>query len=298
MSAIDHFRLEILKEAADLKSFRKSWNVWQPKIASLLPPHADGQALFNFGNHLSEVFLSNKVDGRGQGDLSGGGTAWECLVEWYLNLIFFGTPVIAARRKKAFIPQTILNALSVTIGNNTTNSESDIIVFSVPEVGSLRRLKLNDIDELISQFSTQVYLSVVQCKTNWNDNSQIPMLWDLIYNATGGNRIPNVSVGIKGVTPQSFEYFSYAFASVPTQKKPIKPNSVAVQRVKNLTGGNYWGKQTESNVASSLNEYFGRNFSSFFDGGVQSHVGREIQDKPSYVDAFSNLQFSSLKERI
>ena len=27
-------------------------------------------------------------------------------------------------------------------------------------------------------------IGVIQCKTNWNDNAQIPMLWDMIYSNT------------------------------------------------------------------------------------------------------------------
>jgi hypothetical protein len=219
-------------------------------------------------------------------------------VEWYLNLVFWGTPVVAARRKKRFIPKTILNALSVTIGNNTTNSESDIIVFNVPNVGLLPDIGINETDDLISTYTTNVFLSVVQCKTNWNDNSQIPMLWDLIYNMKGGNRIPNVSVGIEGMSPQSFKEFSYAFATIPTQTKEIKPNSVTVQRVKNLTGGNYWGKESEANIASSISEFFGRNFSQFFEGGVQSHIARQLNSNELYLESFKNLNFQSLKASI
>ena len=43
----------------------------------------------------------------------------------------------------------------------------------------------------------------LQCKTNWNDNAQIPMLWDLIYNAQGF-KISNISVEIKGISLNSF----------------------------------------------------------------------------------------------
>ncbi len=73
MLAIDEFRMRVLKKAATVKSFEKSWKIWKPKIDSHLPDSANGQSIFDFGNHLSEVFLSNKVGGRGQSELSGGG---------------------------------------------------------------------------------------------------------------------------------------------------------------------------------------------------------------------------------
>jgi hypothetical protein len=291
MLAIDEFRIRVLSKAASVQSFAKSWQIWKPKIDGYLSDGASGQSIFDFGNHLSEVFLSNQVGGRGQSELSGGGTAWECLVEWYLNFVFWGTPIIAARRNKNHIPTVLLNALSVTISNNSTNSESDIIVFSVPNTGALRSVSLDDVNELISSNTRHADLSVVQCKTNWNDNSQIPMLWDLIYNSSGANRIPNVSVGINGVSPHSFRMFSYAFMTVPTVKKPMKADGVAVLRVKNLTGGNYWGRHSSPSVASSINEYFGRNFATYFSGGIPSHINNQLSLEPSLVRRFKSLDF-------
>jgi hypothetical protein len=291
MLAIDEFRVRVLSKAASVQSFAKSWQIWKPKIDAHLSDGASGQSVFDFGNYLSDVFLSNQVGGRGQSELSGGGTAWECLVEWYLNFVFWGTPIIAARRNKNHIPTVLLNALSVTISNNSTNSESDIIVFSVPNTGGLRSVSLDDVNELISSNTRHADLSVVQCKTNWNDNSQIPMLWDLIYNSSGANRIPNVSVGINGVSPHSFRMFSYAFMTVPTVKKPMKADGVAVLRVKNLTGGNYWGRHSSPSVASSINEYFGRNFSTYFSGGIPSHINNQLSLEPSLVRRFKSLDF-------
>lgn len=291
MLAIDEFRLRVLAKAASLKSFSDSWGIWTPQINTHLSDNASGNNVFNFGNHLSDVFLSNEVGGRGQSELSGGGTAWECLVEWYLNFVFWGTPIIAARRNKSHIPKVLLNALSVTISNNSTNSESDIIVFSIPNAAGLRSLSLDDVNDLISSDTRHSDLSVVQCKTNWNDNSQIPMLWDLIYNSQGANRIPNVSVGLNGVSPHSFRMFSYAFMTVPTIKKPMKADGVAVLRVKNLTGGNYWGRHSSPSVASSINEYFGRNFATHFSGGIPSHINTQLAQDPNLVKRFKSLDF-------
>ena len=41
----------------------------------------------------------------------------------------------------------------------------------------------------------------LQCKTNWNDNAQVPMLWDIIYSSN--EKLNNISVGINGVSPHS-----------------------------------------------------------------------------------------------
>jgi hypothetical protein len=294
MNAIDEFRMKIMAKTASVNSFSKSWSIWQPTVDAMISPQPTAEQVFNLGNYLSAIFQSNEVSGRGQSAVSTGGTAWECLVVWYLNLVFFGTNVIAARRNISHIPEGILNALSVTIANHSTNSESDIIVFSIPDAGNLKNLTLNEINELISSNQKQSELSVVQCKTNWNDNSQIPMLWDLIYNSTGQNRVANVSVGINGVSPMSFKRFSYAFMTVPTQKesKPYKPNAVAVLRVKSLTGGNYWGKATTPSIASSINEYFGRNFGEAFHGGVKSHIANQLSVDSRYYERFREINFN------
>jgi hypothetical protein len=289
--AVDQFRLRILSRAAKLKSFRNKWELREAILDRHIPNSAHGQAVFDLGNHLSDVFRIPGSSGRSQGNVAGGGNAWECLVEWYLNLCFWGTPVLASRRNRDQIPQTVLNALKVTIANNSTNSESDIVVFSVPHAEGLGSLSLDDIDELISSYPLETDVTVVQCKTNWNDNAQIPMLWDLIYNSMGGYRVPNVSVGVGGVSPLSFGNFSYAFVTVPTVKTSFRSGTTAVLRVVNLSGGNYWGKPSVSGVATSLNEFFGRNFARHFNGSVVAHVSKVLSDNPNLLSKFRSLDF-------
>lgn len=293
MKALDKFRLKMLSQMSGLASFRNSWPIFKPTVDALCNPAAPtAQSIFELGNHLSSIFQSNAVGGRSQSTLAGAGTAWECLVVWYLNLIFWGTEVIAARPNKKFMPSIVLDSLSVSISNYSTNSESDIVIFSVPNTGTRSEIKLQDINDLISATILSTDIAVVQCKTNWNDNAQIPMLWDLIYNAQGTNRVSGVRVGTQGTSPISFRSFSYAFVTVPTQKKPIKPESIAVLRVKNLTGGNYWGKASQANIASSLSEFPGRNFAQFFSGGVQTHINTQLQTDQRYFERFSCIDFS------
>lgn len=289
--AIDQFRLRVLARAAGLGSFKKGWDLRENILEGYLPPHASGQTVFDLGNHLSELFQIPGSSGRSQEKVSGGGNAWECLVEWYLNLCFWGTCVVASRRNRNQIPKTVLNALKVTIANNSTNSESDIIVYSIPRSDGLSTLSLNDIDELISSHPKETDVTVVQCKTNWNDNAQIPMLWDLIYNSMGDYRVPNVAVGVGGVSPLSFGNFSYAFVTVPTVKTVFRPRSTAVLRVANLSGGNYWGKPSAAGIALSLNEFFGRNFSRHFEGGVIAHMNRTLSENPMLLPQFRSLGF-------
>ena len=227
-----------------VRSFRDSWSIWHPLIEENILHQNSGRLLFDLGDSLSQIFRSNVRSGRDQGILSGGGTAWECLIVWYLNLVFWETPVIAVRYSINFVPSVISNCVTVTISNHATNTESDIVIFSVPDLGDFSGTNVDDLDLHIKARLSLVDFVVLQCKTNWNDNSQVPMLWDLVYNSEVD--LPFVSLGIEGVNTSSVNSFKYAFVTVPSnQNSNINPNSICVLRVKNLTGGNYWGKQTQ-----------------------------------------------------
>ena len=57
----------------------------------------------------------------------------------------------------------------------------------------------------------------------------------------------------------------------------FKPQGMAVKRIWGLSGGNYWGHPSKSDVALSVAEIFNRNFAVAFDDNVLSHVGRAIE---------------------
>lgn len=288
--AIDSFRLGMLRHLAGLASFNSSWEIWKPEISLALSSDPSPESIFDLGDKISEIFRSRTIVGRDNAALSQGGTAWECLVCWYLNLIFWGTDVVAIRPHVNFLPETIKDALSVSIQNISTNTESDLIVFSLPNVDESTVLTLESIDKLLRKNANEVSLAVVQCKTNWNDNSQIPMLWDLIYNSASF-RVPNVSIGRNGVSPVSFNRFSYAFVTVPTSRGPFLSTKLPVLRVRGLTGGNYWGHPTSPGVAKSLKEFFTTNFPSNFGKPIQEHIRANLISNPKLLEKFVNLDF-------
>ena len=79
--------------------------------------------------------------------------------------------------------------------------------------------------------------------------------------------------------------FSYSFVTVPTGKDAYNSDSVQVKRVTNLSGGNYWGKPTENNVARSLKEIFTNNFQSGYPNNIRSEIKNAIpllSDELSY----------------
>jgi hypothetical protein len=292
MSKLEEYRIHTLTHTAKLKSMRDPWTVWQPIIHSKLGKTPNGNSIFQFGNHMSEVFKSNSAPGRGQSDLSIGGTAWECLNIWYLNLLFWGTPIVAVRTNKKLVPECLRNALTVTHSSVQTNTESDVSIFSVPEHELLESSKTVDLSKHLESRIGEVDLVNLQCKTNWNDNAQVPMLWDLIYNVDKF-KLNTVSVGIKGVSPRSLKSFKYAFSTVPTVKmEKIKADSLSVLRVKNLSGGNYWGHSSKKGIATCINELPNNHFSEFYrDGGMINHLNRTLGKTPSFIDNFIGLDW-------
>ena len=114
---------------------------------------------------------------------------------------------------------------------------------------------------MVSYDFQEIEVHVIQCKTNWNDNAQIPMLWDMIYSAKTFRT--GITIGREGYSIADIADFSYSFVTVPTVKlAKLTPTSVAVQRVRNISGGNYWGLATKSGVASSIKEMLDRNLKS------------------------------------
>jgi len=309
----DEFRMGNLHGLRSAKSFHKSWPSLRAAIELRLSESPTGEEIYALGDQLSNIFRSVRpdatvVDGveiqniaweRSQKDVSSGGSTWECLVVWYLNLVLYGTDVIAVKRKKSNSPTVLTDAISVTLGGHSTTTEADVLVYSVPSLGTIAgtRLSVEILNKLIAAQASDCVLAVIQCKTNWNDNAQIPMLWDMIYQASSSSASGNVKVGRNGVSPRAFRNKSikYAFMTVPTNTRDVKlQKSVAVTRVVNLSGGNYWGHPTESGVASGFSEFAVRNFSEFFSGSVQNHIDSQLAANPKLIDRFLSLDFEAI----
>lgn len=262
-------------------TMRASWPAWQTEIRRILGQNYSENELLNLGDHLSSIFRTTGGQGRGQAEVSGGGAAWECLVCWYLNLCTAGSRIVAVK-KNSLVPKSVRDAMTVNYGNFACNTESDITVIVFPDRveynADVSTLQVTDasnsimavrtrngslsphvLDRLADHHNAQFEIGIVQCKTNWNDNAQIPMLWDMIYSA-GGFPGRNISIGRNGYNIQACRRFTYSFVTVPTQNSPFSPNGTPVKRVTNLSGGNYWGNPTQQNVARSIKEIFNNNF--------------------------------------
>lgn len=288
---IEIYRKEIIKYLFEIKSFSQSWeNSWKKEILTLLNNEELNEAnFFKLGENLRRIFLLTSSGDRGQGEVSSAGTGWESLLAWYLNLGLIGTRTIVIKPKKEFNFDTIQKTITVNYGNFISNSESDLIAVTFPpkkdiaysvekleeyenkvfSIDLLEELDAYSVDKInlflnkiIENNISKIEVNVIQCKTNWNDNAQIPMGWDIIYSSTGFTN-ENIKIGRDGFSIHKIKDFKYSFITVPTQKDldKIKKTSTQVLRVNNLSGGIFWGAQTKVDVAKNISEIFNDNFS-------------------------------------
>ena len=295
-------QLSIEQLFSPTNSFIQFWQDWKAFINTnyLSNPPTEYQ-VFSLGDHLSDVFLSTRhVAGRTQGGVSSGGANWEALICWYLNLCLIGRRTIVIKHNRNLIPTPIQHAITVNYHNFTSNTESDLIAISFPDREDYRvdkeTIEINDtdgnpvdtirrnryqflpvIDALAARDFGDLDVHIIQCKTNWNDDAQIPMLWDAVYSASAFRN--GVSVGIQGRSIRDINDFTYSFVTVPTNglTKPngdrrYKNDSTAVLRVAQLSGGNYWGYPSEQGVAASVKEILDRHLRSGHENGILSTI--------------------------
>ena len=301
---IEYWRKESIESLFALKSMQDVWIIWQAVIRGRVPVR-NASNIFNLGDSLYDIFYSSNTRPSGsttvseeQSEVSVGGTVWECLVCWYLNLCLIGRNTIVIKHNKNLIPKSISDAITVQYNTNASNTESDLIALTFPNHSLLSSdidsLALRDrggvpitlrnrtgkynlkpvIDAITEELFDDVEIHIIQCKTNWNDNAQIPMLWDMVYSAQRFNR--SITVGKNG-REINRNTFTYSFVTVPTvNPSKIKSTSVCVKRVENLSGGNYWGRPSASGVAKNIKEMLQRNLSSGHTDPVMTTLRNEL----------------------
>jgi hypothetical protein len=296
----EYLRQLSVESCFELSAFQSGWTTWKSRINQILGQNYNENDILNLGDQLASIFFTTRSTGRSQDSLSGGGYGWEGLVCWYLNLCFAGTRGVAIR-KTSILPEPLKDSISVNYGNFKSNTESDIVVIIFPnlpdfnndrnnlsilnnqggQIATLLRGKFNykDVVNRLTEIHFDNFeLGVIQCKTNWNDNAQIPMLWSMIYET---DRFSNnaISIGKNGYSIKDIANFTYSFMTVPTNDlSDYKQNSTSVNRVRNLSGGNYWGYATLNSVASSLKEIFNNNFRNAFSPNVRQSIRRNIPE--------------------
>lgn len=272
-SMIEELRQKAVEDVLSLGSMRTGWDGRRRLLLQMAGNPPEGQRVLDIGDRLSEVFEMSTITGRTQGDLSRAGVAWEGLVCWYCNLCLIGTRAVVVKVKKSVVPEPLRKAVSVQISNTQTASEADLMAITFPDrleytqapeapQGSLK----GRLDKLAEKHFDEYGLCIIQCKTNWNDMAQVPMLWDMIYRAADF-KDSRIHVGSNGYNVDRLKQFRYAFVTVPTNDpRKYTASSLTVMRVRGLTGGNYWGREGISGIAHSVKEIFDRNFCDAFSG--------------------------------
>lgn len=282
MNYVDQLRTKHLKHFCDLKSVNAAAFTWSKYIEDLIGSDFAKKPnnFLDLGDKLRSIFTTTGSAGREQKSLAAGGLCWEFLVCWYLNLGFWGTNTIVLKNTRSAVPQALRDALTLTINNVKANTETDLLLVHFPQMSRLNAPTFDELNNKTSEFLDSVEVCIIQCKTNWNDNSQIPMLWNAVYEA-GKSGVSNLHVGTNGVSLNELESFRYAFVTAPTNRTQYKSESVIVQRVSTLSGRNYWGLPTQSGVALSLKEFFSL-YSSAFEG-----TGGPLRNLKSNFDSAS-----------
>ncbi|MGD9570129.1 MAG: hypothetical protein AB7V48_17765 [Sedimentibacter sp.] len=302
---VEFLREESIKNLFATSGFNSSWNTWAPYIRTLAPALTPHQVL-GLGDHLKDIFFTTNTSTRSQSDVSGGGSSWEALVCWYLNLCLIGRRTVVIKHSKKLIPDPIADAITVNYRNFVSNTESDLVAITFPntieylsdkddisilDINNLqvpttirKRYNLKGIlNALVARDFNQIEIHIIQCKTNWNDNAQIPMLWDMIYSANTFRT--DITVGRNGYSINDIQRFTYSFVTVPTVNvAKLLPTSTAIKRVTNISGGNYWGLPSVTNVSSSIKEMLDRNLRT---GHASNHLTTIATEIPKINSEYS-----------
>lgn len=262
----------MVRHVISLPTFAGDWPARRNAIRASFanPDSPTRRELFQLGDNLSSIFQLVGQGQRTNADVSSGGAVWGGLVAWYLNLCYAGTDAIAFCAAK-FAPESLKDAMSVTYQNTSLRSDSDVIVLSLPRLSEeptrpRETLAVRRLAEVVAERFGDCGLINVQCKTNWNDNAQIPMLWNLIFQQamTGTNPPTGFLLGKNEFNVRNLAHFAYSFVTVPTTShgpEGIKATGMPVRRVASLSGGSFWGHPSKQGVCRSLKEFFGHQFS-------------------------------------
>ena len=298
MNIIETLRSISVENLFQMNTFDNCFPHWKPKIIQTIGETPTYNSILNLGDNLKDIFSVTAETGRTQSSVSGGGASWEGLACWYMNLCLMGSRTVVIKHAKKLIPRCIADSITVNYGSFVSNTESDLIAITFPndkkfveDISILTEDGKIDVEkklnELCVEFFEKLKVAVIQCKTNWNDNAQIPMLWEIVYSSRGfENR--NITIGKNGFSMKDLDKFSYSFLTVPTGKSEYKTTSVAVKRVYNLSGGNYWGQPSKSGISNSIKEIFNRNFSNgWILGSQRNDLNNKLKD--SGIDDYFSL---------
>lgn len=264
LSLIEVIRAQVIKELFQVRSFARGWD---KRVSVLCEPFSRNppskRDIVDIGLRLRDAFFVVGRGSRKQNDLSTAGSVWEGLVVWYINLCLVGTHAVCVRKKR-FIPRPVQDAMSVQFDSDSLTSEPDVLIISLKATSECEppnslAASLREFSELVDRHFKDTGVINIQCKTNWNDCAQVPMLWNMLYSqAAKGAIIRNgFSLGQNGKTLRALAHFAYSFVTAPTQSLDVfASHKLPVRRVRGLSGGYYWGTSGVSGVCRPIGDIF------------------------------------------
>ena len=276
MRLIEDFRAKVVGDLFEMQSLSSVWPLAKTTLCTNLPQNAvSAHNILELGRHLSGTFTglhnpaATTTEAEAQALVARGGALWEGLVVWYLNLCLAGTRAVAIK-KKSHMPKSVRDALSVWIGNSEKLSEPDVLILHLDSEaldGSYARSPVQAFQTLLDANFSEIKAVNIQCKTNWNDTVQTPLLWNILYaaavasgahsNALGASTI---TFGANGRYLPNLSGFRYGFVTVPSNDpEGFSPQTSPVVRGRAFTGGCYWGRETIPHVCRNIMELFNVN---------------------------------------
>jgi hypothetical protein len=265
LNLIESLRSLVVKHSLLGPTFARDWTVRRRAIRDLIYSNGAIEAarLNGLGDHLSSIFMDYSADrggARDQSSVSSGGQVWDSLVNYYLNLQLAGLPAVAL--STSFIPAILRRSYSVTYRVRTIDPGLDQIILHLPSLVDQQGPAASGdvvpmVNDAIERAFDRTSVVVLVSKTNWNDNIQTPMLWCLLYaTAASGGRLPDdLAVGVGGNRPGLLANSEYAFVTVPTNRtERLGPSSRPVVRGSVMSGGVFWGRENQPDVARSIAE--------------------------------------------
>ena len=94
MTIPEYFRKISIESIFSTNTMTNCWPIWKESINEILGDDFNETNIINLGDHLSDIFKSTGGEGRGQSELSAGGTAWESFFVGILIYVQLGVELL------------------------------------------------------------------------------------------------------------------------------------------------------------------------------------------------------------
>ena len=277
------------------ESFSNSWKyVFLPRIRKILGEKPRVDDLVTLGENLSSIFTNSNVNNQTNQVKAIGGSHWESLCIWYLNLLSYGTRTIAVPRgaNKSLIPVEIQEGLSAFHKGELVRKQTDPYLISIPitkqipefNIGLKDNQIIGEYQKYIARNCESIRFTLLCCKTNCSDIIKEPMLWNFIYQKEFAS--PVIEIGNDKWNPSKLGYLSTAFVTIPVGNiQRWKRSHAQCVRARTFSGGSYWGRPGNEDLG------FG-NLSSIFNEKTMLASRENIGEKA--ISDFGNNDFKEL----